>query len=293
MEWVKQLNESINYIEENLAGEISYETISKIAGCSVYNFQRMFSYIADKPLSEYIRSRRLTMAAFDLLNSTERIIDIALKYGYESQDAFTRAFKNFHSVLPSSVRNEIVQLKSCPRLSFQITIKGENHMNYQIEQWPAFKVMGISYKVKTSTAFEVIPEIWENAWEDGTMKRFIDNFPDYRPAGFLGIAAGGQWGNSEEMNYILAVTSYVDDSQCKHIPILDGMKEFSYSAATWAIFEANGELPSATQKVYKQFYTEWLPNSGYELADLPVIECYMQENRQEVWIAVVKKQEGE
>ena len=289
MNWAKQLNESINYIEENLAGEISYEAISKIARCSVYNFQRMFSYIADKPLSEYIRSRRLTMAAFDLLNSTEKIIDIALKYGYESQDAFTRAFKNFHSVLPSSVRNEIVQLKSCPRLSFQITIKGENHMNYQIEQWPALKVMGVLHKVKTSTAFEVIPKIWENAWKDGTMQRFIENFPDYRPAGFLGIAAGGQWGNSEEMNYIIAVTSHVDVSECKHIPALEGMQEFSYPAATWAIFEANGELPDATQKVYKQFYTEWLPNSGYELADMPVIECYMQENRQEVWIAVIKK----
>lgn len=289
MSWVKQLNESINYIEENLAGEISYEAISKIARCSVYNFQRMFSYIADKPLSEYIRSRRLTMAAFDLLNSTDRIVDIALKYGYESQDAFTRAFKNFHSVLPSSVRNEIVQLKSYPRLSFQITIKGENHMNYQIEQWPALKVMGILHKVKTSTAFEVIPKIWENAWKDGTMQRFIENFPDYRPAGFLGIAAGGQWGNSEEMNYIIAVTSHVDVSECKHIPALEGMQEFSYPAATWAIFEANGELPDATQKVYKQFYTEWLPNSGYELADMPVIECYMQENRQEVWIAVIKK----
>lgn len=289
MDWVKQLNESINYIEENLAGEISYEAISKIAGCSVYNYQRMFSYIADKPLSEYIRNRRLTMAAFDLLNSKERIIDIALKYGYESQDAFTRAFKNFHSVLPSSVRNEIVQLKSYPRLSFQISIKGENHMNYQIEQWPAFKVMGILHKVKTSTAFEVIPKIWENAWNDGTMKRFMENFPDYRPAGFLGIAAGGQWGDSEEMNYILAVTSHVDVPECKYVSALEGMEEFSYPAATWAIFEANGELPNATQEVYKLFYTEWLPNSGYELADLPVIECYMQGDHQEVWIAVVKK----
>ena len=289
MDWVKQLNESINYIEENLAGEISYEVISKIAGCSVYNFQRMFSYIADKSLSDYIRSRRLTMAAFDLLNSTDRIIDIAFKYGYESQDAFTRAFKNFHSVLPSSVRNEIVQLRSCPRLSFQISIKGENHMNYQIEQWPAFKVMGISHKVKTSTAFQVIPKIWENAWKDGTMQRFIENFPDYRPAGFLGITAGGQWGDSEEMSYIIAVTSHVDVQECKHIPVLEGMQEFSYPASTWAIFEANGELPDATQNVYKQFYTEWLPNSGYELADMPVIECYMQESRQEVWIAVIKK----
>lgn len=162
-------------------------------------------------------------------------------------------------------------------------------MNYQIEQWPAFKIMGISHRVKTSEAFEVTPRIWEKAWKDGTMKRFIDSFPDYRPAGFLGISAGGQWGDSEEMNYIIAVTNHVDVSECKYIPPLEGMEEFSYPTATWAIFEANGELPSAIQKVYKQFYTEWLPNSGYALADLPVIECYMQENRQEVWIAVVKK----
>ncbi|HWT74853.1 MAG TPA: GyrI-like domain-containing protein [Mobilitalea sp.] len=288
MDWIKQLNEAINYIEENLAYEISYETISNIAGCSVYNFQRMFSYIADRPLSDYIRSRRLTLAAFDLLNSSDRIIDISLKYGYESQDSFTRAFKNFHGVLPSIVRNETVQLKSCPKLSFQITIKGENHMNYQIEQWPSFKVMGIANKIYTSKAFEIVPKLWENAWKDGTMKSFMEHFPDYRPAGFLGIAAGGQQGNSEEMVYIIGVTNYVDVPECKPVPALYKMTEFSYPAATWAIFEANGELPDAIQNIYKQFYTEWLPNSGYKLADLPVIECYKQENHQEVWIAIVR-----
>ncbi len=292
MDWIKQLNEVMSYIEENLAGKISHGEIAKIAGCSVYNFQRMFSYIADKPLSEYIRSRRLTLAAFDIINSSERIIDIALKYGYESQDAFSRAFRSFHGILPSMARNEIVQLKSCPKLSFQITIKGENHMNYQIEQWPAFKVMGIANRINTSKAFEIVPKIWENAWKDGTMQKFIDNFPDYRPAGFLGIAAGGQWGDSEDMDYIVAVTNFVDMPECQYIIAPEGMREFSYPAATWAIFEANGELPDAIQKVYKQFYTEWLPNSGYLLSDLPVIECYMQENLQEVWIAVHKNIEG-
>ncbi|MDI9215693.1 AraC family transcriptional regulator [Clostridium tertium] len=289
MEWVDKLNESINYIEENLTGEISYEVISKIAGCSVYNFQRMFSYIADKPLSEYIRNRRLTMAAFDLLNNSERIIDISLKYGYESQDAFTRAFKNFHGVLPSKVRNETVQLKSCPKLSFQIKIKGENHMNYQIEQWPAFKVMGISKKVKTDEAFKVVPNIWGDAWKDGTMNKFLENFPGYRPSGFLGIAQGGEWGESEYMEYIIGVTNHVDTLDCEYVPVLEGMKEISYPAGTWVIFEANGELSNAIQEVYKQFYTEWLPSSGYELANLPVIECYLQENKQEVWLGIVKK----
>lgn len=291
MDWINQLNEAINYIEENLTGEISYETISKIAGCSVYNFQRMFSYIADKPLSEYIRNRRLTLAAFDILNTTERIIDISLKYGYESQDAFSRAFRSYHGVLPSTVRNETVQLKSCPKLSFQITIKGENHMNYRIEQFPAFKVVGIANRIITSRAFETVPQIWEKAWKDGTMNKFIELFQkaDYPPAGFLGICSGGQWGDSEEMDYILAVTNYVDVPECMYVSPPEGMSEFCYPSSTWAVFEANGELPDAVQKIHKQFYTEWLPNSGYQLADLPIIESYMQDNHQEVWIALVKK----
>ena len=289
MDWIEKLNKSIRYIEDNLDKEISYEKLAGFADCSVYNYQRMFSYLADKPLAEYIRNRRLTMAAFDLLNGRDRIIDIGLKYGYESQDAFSRAFKNFHGVSPSRVRNETVQLRSCPKLSFQITIKGEHHMNYQIEQWPAFRVIGISYRVKTEKAFEVIPGIWEAAWKNGVMDSFMTNYPDYRPAGFLGIAEGGRWGNAEEMRYILAVTNWVDEEECTPISPPEGMEEISYPAATWAVFEANGGLPEAVQRVYKEFYTEWLPNSGYALADLPVIECYLQENRQEVWIAVENK----
>lgn len=288
MDWIKQLNEAIDYIEENLSDEISYDTISKITGCSVYNFQRMFSYIANQSLSEYIRNRRLTMAAFDILNGRDRIIDIALKYGYESQDSFSRAFRKFHNVLPSVVRNETVQLKSCPKLSFQITIKGENHMNYQIEQFPAFKVMGLRNRISTEDAFQLIPQIWETAWKDGTMNRFIELFPDYRPAGFLGIASGGQWGASEEMDYILAVTNFVDVEGCNYVSVLEGMEEFSYSAATWVVIEASGKLPDAIQNVYQQFYSEWLPNSGYQLADLPVIESYMQDDRQQVWIGIKK-----
>lgn len=291
MDWAKEINDALNYIEENIAGDISYRQISKIANCSVYNFQRIFSYIADKSLSEYIRNRKLTLAAFDVLNTEERLIDIALKYGYESQDSFTRAFKTFHGVLPSKVRTETVILKSCPKFSFKIILEGDNHMNYQIEQWPAFSVAGIKHRIKTEQAFEVVPKIWETAWKDGTMNRMIELFKktDYRPAGFIGMSIGGQWGNSEEMDYFIGVTNHVNVENCNHISAPDGMEEIQIKAATWAIFEANGDMPEAVQKIYKQFYSQWLPNSGYGLDDIPVIECYMQDKRQEVWIAVKKE----
>ena len=290
MDWIKNLNEAINYIDENLQGEISHEKISQIAGCSIYNFQRVFSYVADRSLSEYIRQRKLTLAALDLLSENEKILEIGLKYGYESQDAFSRAFRNFHGVLPSVVRSEVTNLKACPKLSFQISIKGAQTMKYQIENWPSFKVAGFARKIRTEDAFQIVPQIWETAWKDGSIQVLFSLLQktDYRPAGLLGIAASGEWGNSEEMEYIIAVTNDVDHPECSHVPALENMKEYTYPAADWVIINADGELPNAVQEVYKQFYSEWLPSSGYDLADLPVIESYMQNNRQEVWVAIKK-----
>ncbi len=288
MQWIERINNAVNYIEENLDKEISYDIISKITVCSIYNFQRMFSYIADKSLSEYIRNRRLTLAAFDILNSRENIVDIAMKYGYTSHDSFTRAFHKFHGVLPSKVRTETVILKSCPKISFQIKIKGDSYMNYQIENWPAFIVSGIKKEIKTDEAFKVIPEIWETAGRDGTMKQLFELWrqADMRPVGLLGISVGGQWGTSEEMEYYLGVTTHVDVPDCIKVNPSCNMDELQLPRATWVILEANGPLPEAVQGIYKKFYSEWLPNSGYDLDDLPVIECYLQNNKQEVWIPV-------
>ncbi|NLK95156.1 MAG: AraC family transcriptional regulator [Clostridiales bacterium] len=290
MNWIKQLNEAIEYIDNNLDKEISYDTISKIAGCSIYNFQRMFSYIAGKPLSEYIRCRKLTLAAFDIINGRGRIIDIALKYGYESQDSFARAFRTFHGVLPSAIKKEVVNLKSCPKLSFQITIRGAETMDYKIEKIPSFSVIGVSNKMLTEESFKLVPQIWEKAWKDGIMDTFCKVYPEYnyRPSGFLGIADCGDYGKAKEMNYILGITNYVYGLGNEKGVVPEGMQEFTYQEATWVIINADGKLPEAVQNVYKKFYSEWLPSSGYNLEDLPVIECYPDENHQEVWIAVKK-----
>lgn len=291
MNWDVKLNKAIDYIEENLNGTISNVELSKIMNCSIYNFQRMFSYIADKPLSEYIRSRRLTLAAFDILNTQDRLLDIAVKYGYESQDSFTRAFKAFHGVLPSKVRNEVIQLRSCPKLSFQLTVKGETHMNYQIEQWPAFSLAGFKHHIKTEQAFDMIPQIWDNAWKNGTMDSLIDLFQktDYRPAGFVGMVIGGNLDNAEDIEYFIGVTNHVAVDNCNYVPAPEIMAEVNIKSTTWAVFEANGKLPDAMQSVYKRIYSEWLPNSGYDLEDFYPIECYMQDERQEIWLAIKKR----
>lgn len=291
MSWVERINSAVSYIESHLDREIDIAELARIAHCSAYNFQRMFSYLADKTLAEYVRCRRLTVAAFDIIHTDERIIDIAARYGYESHDAFTRAFQRFHGVLPSQARSAAARLRSCPKISFQITVKGEREMEYQIVKWPAFSVAGIRHRMKNSEAFARIPGIWDRAFRDGTGQRFLELWrkADSRPSGLLGICAGGDWGNAEEMDYYLAVTTYVDAPECERVDLPADMGTLDFPAATWAVFDASGKLPEAVQRIWKTFYSEWLPNSGFELADLPAIETYMQNDVQEVWIPVVKK----
>ena len=129
MDWLDSMNKAIEYIESNLDDEISYEKASRIACCSVFHFQRMFSYIAGVPLSEYIRRRKMTLAAFDLQSTDDLIIDLSLKYGYESPTAFNRAFQGIHGISPSQARKTGTELKAYPKISFTISIKGEEQMN--------------------------------------------------------------------------------------------------------------------------------------------------------------------
>lgn len=133
MDWITRLNNTILHIEEHLTGEIDYAALSQLACCSSFHYQRMFAYMADIPLSEYIRRRRMTLAAADL-QSGEKIIDVALKYGYASPTAFNRAFQGVHGVAPSLAKDSGVPLKSFSPIRFKITIKGAEGMEYRIEK---------------------------------------------------------------------------------------------------------------------------------------------------------------
>lgn len=284
MKWINHLNKSINYIEAHLTDEIDLEKLSQLACCSTFHFQRMFSYIAEISLSEYIRRRRMSCAAFDLQNSSEKISDIALKYGYESPTAFNRAFQTIHGVAPSVARSEGTKLKAYPPISFTLSIKGESELNYRIENKATFKVVGFSehYQVEIQENFKAIPMFWGKIAQEGLMLQLVSQM-SCQPFGVLGVSTCM---DGKTFDYYIAVASE------NETPI--GMVDTIVPASKWAIFECIGALPHALQDLQRRIITEWLPSSGYEYADAPDIEVYTEGNQQaedyrcEVWLPIKK-----
>lgn len=157
---LKEMNEALNYIEENLESHIDLVEVAKKAYCSEYHFKRLFSLLSGITIAEYIRRRRLTLAALDLKEQRVKVIDIAMKYGYQSPDAFSRAFQNFHGVTPTLAKQPEQNLKAYPRMSFQLTIRGGFEMNYRIVKKESFQVVGVKYAV------EMVNEILSPTYED-------------------------------------------------------------------------------------------------------------------------------
>lgn len=283
MEWIERLNSAVNYIEENIIENINLEEVSKIACCSTYHFQRMFAYIADIPLSEYIRRRRMSLAAVDLQSGNEKVIDISLKYGYDSPTAFNRAFKNVHGISPSEAKKEGTILKAFPPISFKITIKGDSELNYRIEKKEAFRIIGISEPLETELEknFEIVPKMWATAAMNGTIPK-LAIMMDTPLIGMLGISSCNEANN---WRYYIGVasTKSIDST----------LEEFIVPAGTWAIFCGEGHAQSI-QVLEQRIVTEWLPTSGYEYADAPDIEVYInadpENSKYEVWIPVSKKE---
>ena len=281
MEWIERLNEAIAYIEEHLTEEIDYERLGKIACCSSYHFQRMFTYMAGVPLSEYIRRRKMSLAAVDLQSTGIKIIDVAGKYGYNSPTAFNRAFQSVHGIAPSAVKNEGVSVKSFPPVSFKIIVKGVEEMNYRIETKDAFRIVGVSVPLEKDIEknFAVIPRKWQEIVMNGTLQK-LTGLMDTQPMGVLGVSTCN---DTEPWRYYIAVSSSQTDRN---------LEEYTVPAATWAVFPGAGTNQSI-QELERRIVTEWLPTSGYEYGNAPDVEVYLNPDPQnaqyEVWIPVVRK----
>ena len=294
MDSLSNMNKPMEYIEEHLTEDIDYSEISKIAYCSEYHFKRIFSFLSGVGLSEYIRRRRLTLAALDLKDKSLRIIDVAVKYGYDSADSFSRAFHSMHGILPSEVRNSNIQLKAYPKMTFQLSIKGGCEMNYRIVEKGPFKIVG--FKKRVPIIFNgVNPEIAKmtELLTPEVIKK-LKALSNVEPTGIISASANFSEGRMEEKgeldHYIGVATSSDETAEFDVLQVED---------STWAVFESIGPYPETLQNVWGRIYSEWFPSSGYEAAPGPEIlwnESQDTENpnyRSEIWIPVRKNHENQ
>ncbi len=284
MDMLTSMNEAINYIEDNLMSAIDISKVAEAAGCSQWYLQRMFMSITDVSITEYIRRRRLTLAAFDLQNTRESILDISLKYGYQSPDSFGRAFKAMHSVTPSKARAGGVLLKAYGRITFILSIKGVSAMNYRIEEKEEMRIVGVKkwFSTVNNQQMQEIPKMWDEFPDE--MSKQLKEISSLK--GFIGLCADMY---NDGFDYWIGSIS---EEQCP-----EGMEEKKIPASTWAVFEVIGPLrplPNLMQDIWGRIYSEWLPNSGYQHAEIPEIEfysdgdCMSETYRSEIWIPVVK-----
>jgi AraC family transcriptional regulator len=283
MDWLRRTNRVLDYIEDHLTDDIDYEEIGKISLCPSGLFQRVFSTLTGISLSEYIRRRKLSKAAMELAEGTESVLDVAIKYGYDSADAFTVAFKRVNGITPSQAREQGVELIHYPKLSFTMKIKGELKMKYKMIKKPTFTVVGVSIQTTHDENMKnhSIPNFWTAFNAGKTGEKLCILAPD-KP--FLGVCYGEKPDGT--FRYMIGVESLKTDKDLESLTI---------PAANWAVFESIGPMPEAIMKVWGEIFQDFLPSGNYDHADMPDFESYPEANpdsdhyRCEVWIPVVPK----
>jgi AraC family transcriptional regulator len=287
MELLTQLNRAMAYIEAHIDDDLALEDVSRVTVYSPYHFGRLFNYIAELPPSEYIRRRKLSLAAMKLQNGRDKVIDLAVLYGYDSADSFTRAFVKQHGITPSQARRPGASLTIFPPLTFQIKIKGVQAMNWRIEEREAFEVFGFE-RVFRNDEDDKVPSFWDELKASGEMARLEGAAGVPRIAGMHRINAvcGYRETPGDTFPYLIGALNTPDSRP-------EGFCIAQIPAATWAVFrsEKTQAMGSKILELVSRAYGEWLPSSGYEKAAGPDdLEIYYTAEDgsfvEEVWIPV-------
>lgn len=285
---LKEFNNLMNYIETHLTEEISGKDISKIVGVSDYHFKRMFSYMAGMSLNEYIRNRRLSVANVELINGA-KVTDIAYKYGFQSIEGFSRAFREWSGFLPSVVTKNKIQ-KSFPKFSFFIDIRGGISMEFKIEKKEKFNIVGVSKRVPIQ--FEgvnnAILELAQSITEQ--QRNVMHQLADLYPHQVLNVSYDFDDGFLEEKGYLNHMIGFATTKE----NTFDDLEQLSIRESLWAIFPNQGPFPAILQETTAKIYSEWLPSSGYEVADIPWISFTKHNGTSEnvyseIWMPVIEK----
>lgn len=289
MEWIKGIQRAIDYIELNLTEDMNYEDIAKQAYSSQFHFQRIFSIICGFTVGDYIRMRRLSVAASDLIRNNDKVIDVALRYGYDTPESFTRAFTNFHGVTPTEAKRG-KNVKSFSRLSVKLILTGGSTMDYRIEKLEDFKVICKRKQVFKQDGMTATPDIsafWSECMENGTTQKLAEYIPENpNLKGLLGICFSGI---VEENEFPYGIGCEYDGR-----PVNDSDFEIvDIPASTYAVFIIKGNMPDVFPETYKKIFTEFFPQSDkYEYGRGIEIEVYPSADVDnpnyvcEVWIAI-------
>lgn len=267
MNMLKQLNAAIKYIEQNLCAELELDEVARLACVSADSFMRFFSYMTGMTLKEYIRRRRLTLAAQDLQHGDDRVIDIAMKYGYESADAFSRAFAKQHGITPIAYRKNGGSLKVYPPASFHIIIKGAKEMDFRLIELSETEVYGVSkqfdgqgYKAREELRHIMWSEEYENVPEQLCEGKWNQQGNTSYDGVWYGIWQGGK--------YMIAR----EKADTKNT----GTELYKIPTGTYAAFrtERGGLAWEELPKLFELIFDSWLPNSEYRLQSDDIIEIY-------------------
>ncbi|NDZ58559.1 AraC family transcriptional regulator [Streptomyces anulatus] len=283
---LEQLNDAMEHIEAHLGERIEAAELARIAMTSEYHFRRMFSALAGLPLSEYIRRRRMTVAGAEVLGHPDRtLLDVAVRYGYDTGEGFARAFRAVHGIGPGEARRSGAVLRSQQRLTFRLVVEGSTAMQYKLVEKEAFRVVG--RKARVPLIHEgPNPAIAE--FIRGIGREELDRIAalsDQEPAGIVGVSDQLDPSRAEgtELDYYHGVVSAAappEDLDALDVP-----------AGTWAVFENEGEFPQALQYLWRDVFTQWFPSNPYASRPGPeIMRVRLSEDgkraRAELWIPV-------
>ncbi|MFJ9839428.1 GyrI-like domain-containing protein [Kitasatospora sp. NPDC101155] len=264
---LEHLNRAMDRIDWNLAGEIDVAELARIAMTSEYHFRRLFSMLAGMPLSEYVRRRRLTVAGAEVLDGERTLLDIAVRYGYTSGEAFARAFRSMHGVGPGEARRDGAVLTSQPRMSFRLIVEGSSSMEYRIVEKPDFRIVGRKARVPL-IYLGVNPHIAEFIKGLGaeTVER-ITALTGKDPLGIVSVTDHLSPNREEgsELDYWHAVVAREDAVVPDDLEVLD------VPAGTWAVFTNKGAFPQALQEMWGDVASQWFPSNPYEARPGPEV----------------------
>lgn len=291
MNWISGIQKAVDYVEAHITEELDFCEIAKQAYSSSFHFQRVFSILCGFTLGDYIRMRRLSLAGSELAATDTRILDIAVKYGYDTQASFSRSFTRFHGVSPSQVRSG-ANLKSFSRLSVKLILDGGNMMDYRIETKDAFKIVckKISVSCKKELTTAEISDFWRQCGTDGTISALCKYIPENNA--FDGCIVGACFGkDASDTNFPYGIGAHYNGA-----PVTE--KDFTVEeipAHTYAVFKCVGAMPEAFNKLYQQIYSEFFPASEYQPCGGTDFEAYPSADVSdpgytcEIWVAVEKK----